>query len=86
VQVVAEFVLAISPSVRGQGIGIASAGLLAAQGIGLLIGGVIAQSSTPAIAIASAGAAATVLGSALALAPRRDRKTSPDVVGEAPLE
>ena len=68
VQVVAEFVELISPSIRAQGIGLASAGLLAAQGIGLLLGGLLAQIGTAPLAITVAGATATLLGSALALA------------------
>ncbi len=75
IQVVAEFVRTISPSIRGQGLGIASAGLLAAQGIGLLAGGVITQIASPATAIVTAGAAATALGSALALTRRAHRTT-----------
>lgn len=74
VQVVTEFVGTIDPSIRGQGISIAAAGLLAAQGVGLLAGGLITQVATPATAVATAGGAATVLGSALALARRRQHK------------
>lgn len=46
VQVVTEFVTAVPPAIRGQAIAIASSGLLGAQGIGLLLGGVIAQLSS----------------------------------------
>jgi len=74
VQVVTEFVGVIAPDIRGQGIGIASAGLLAAQGIGLLAGGVITQVTTPSAAVAAAGGTATLVGSALAFARRRQRK------------
>ncbi len=77
VQVVAEFVQAIHPGIRGQGIAIASAGLLAAQGLGLLAGGVITQAATPAVAVAAAGATASVLGSALALIRRRNQRRLP---------
>jgi len=74
----------IAPSIRGQGISIASAGLLAAQGIGLLAGGVITQLATPALAIAAAGGAAAVLGSALALIRMQNRRsdTPPDERGD----
>jgi len=84
VQVVTEFVGIIAPSIRGQGISIASAGLLAAQGIGLLAGGVITQLATPALAIAAAGGAAAVLGSALALIRMQNRRsdTPPDGRGD----
>ena len=43
VLIVTEFVAIVPPNVRGQAIGLASSGLLAAQGIGLLIGGGIAS-------------------------------------------
>jgi len=81
VQVVAEFVHTISPSIRGQGLGTASAGLLAAQGIGLLAGGAITQISTPTDAIVTAGAAATALGSALALTRRAHQEAAPNPSG-----
>jgi len=77
VQVVAEFVHTISPSIRGQGLGIASAGLLAAQGIGLLAGGAITQITSPTAAIVTAGAAATALGSAPALTRRAHNRATP---------
>jgi len=81
IQVVAEFVRTISPSIRGQGLGIASAGLLAAQGIGLLAGGAITQIASPAAAIVTAGAAATALGSALALTRRAHNGATPAPLG-----
>lgn len=77
VQVVAEFVQLISPTIRAQGIALASAGLLAAQGIGLLLGGVIAQLATAPLAIAVAGGTATLLGCALALTRRRNHENTP---------
>lgn len=86
VQVVAEFVGAISPGIRGQGIGLASAGLLAAQGIGLLAGGAVAQAGSPTIAIAAAGGVATILGSALALARRSDNRATRERHGGVPPE
>jgi MFS family permease len=63
VLVVTEFVAVVPSRVRGQAIGLASAGLLAAQGVGLLVGGLIAAvwAVTPAIAVAG------VVGSALAV-------------------
>ncbi len=73
VQVVTEFVETIAPQVRGQGIAIASAGLLGAQGIGLLAGGLTSQFTAPTTAIAAAGATAVILGSALALIRHRHR-------------
>lgn len=76
VQVVTEFVAAVPPEIRGQGIAIASSGLLGAQGLGLLLGGLIAQLSSASTGVAVAGAAATVLATVLAVRRRestRDR-------------
>jgi MFS family permease len=71
VLVVTEFVAVVPSRVRGQAIGLASAGLLAAQGVGLLIGGLIAAvwAVTPAIAVA--GAVGSALAVPLALSRRR---------------
>jgi len=77
VQVVTEFVETIAPQVRGQGIAIASAGLLGAQGIGLLAGGLISQFAAPTTAIAAAGGAAVIWGSALGLIRYRHRQIRP---------
>ncbi|MGI8760459.1 MAG: MFS transporter [Jatrophihabitantaceae bacterium] len=77
IQVVTEFVQTISPEIRGQGISLASGGLLAAQGLGLVAGGAVAQFSSPGAAIAAAGAVATVLGAGLALARRRAHPQAP---------
>jgi predicted MFS family arabinose efflux permease len=65
VQVVTEFLTAIPEQVRGHGLGLASAGLLAAQGLGLLLGGLTAQLTTPTTAVAIAGAATISLGALL---------------------
>ena len=75
VLIVTEFVAIVPPQVRGQAIGIASSGLLAAQGIGLLIGGALAAvwAVTPAIAIA--GAAGSLLAVPLTIA--RQRRAAP---------
>jgi MFS family permease len=71
VLVVTEFVAVVPSKVRGQAIGLASAGLLAAQGVGLLIGGLIAAvwAVTPAIAVA--GVVGSALAVPLALSRRR---------------
>jgi len=66
VQIVVEYVSAVPNRRRGHAIGVASAGLLAAQGIGLLAGGFLAQAWTVAAAVASAGAAGIVLATVLA--------------------
>jgi len=74
VQVVTEFVSTIAPAFRAQGIAIASAGLLGAQGVGLLAAGLITQFAAPSTAIAAAGATATALGGCLSLIRHRHRK------------
>ena len=77
VQVVTEFVSTIDPAFRAQGIAIASAGLLGAQGVGLLGAGLLTQLAAPSTAIAIAGATAAVVGSWLAVIRRRHRPDQP---------
>lgn len=79
IQVITEFVQTIAPGIRGQGISIASGGLLAAQGIGLVAGGAVAQLASPATAIAAAGGLATILAAGLAYVRHR---AGGDRVGE----
>ena len=67
IQVVTEFVTLVPDQLRGQGIALASAGLLAAQGLGLLGAGLLTTLLTPSLTIAVAGATATALGATLAL-------------------
>jgi predicted MFS family arabinose efflux permease len=69
--VIAEFVATVAPAVRGQAIGLASSSLLAAQGIGLVLGGAIAARGGPGPAIAVAGALGSLAAVGLALARRR---------------
>lgn len=64
VQVITEFVRAVPDQQRGQAIGIASSGLLAVQGFGILLGGIVAGLWGVNVAVASAG----LLGTALAVA------------------
>lgn len=64
VQVITEFVQTVPDEQRGQAIGIASSGLLAVQGFGILLGGVVAGLWGVNGAVASAG----LLGAALAVA------------------
>jgi len=71
VLVVTEFVAIVPSNVRGQAIGLASSGLLAAQGIGLLIGGVLASVWGVAPAIAVVGVAGSVCALPLTLAWRQ---------------
>ena len=64
VLVIAEFVSLVPAGQRGQAIGIGSAGLMAVQGLGLLLGGAVASGTgaAPAIALAGmTGAALSVL-------------------------
>ncbi len=56
----AEFVRVVPSTSRGQAIGLANAGLLAAQGVGLLAGGLLAALWGPATAIAACGSVGTV--------------------------
>lgn len=85
VQVVTEFVASIDDRVRARALGLASAGLLAAQGIGLLLGGALAQITSVSTAVAVAGAAATACAVVLALrrhharGPRRSGSHRSDV-------
>jgi predicted MFS family arabinose efflux permease len=72
VQVMTEFVTAIAPDRRGQAIAVASAGLLAAQGLGLLAGGALAQARTVGEAIAISGAVGAVIAGGLASIRKRD--------------
>ncbi len=75
VQVITEFVRAVPDQQRGQAIGIASSGLLAVQGFGVLLGGIVAGVWGVTGAVASAG----LIGSALAavLSWSWHRATSP---------
>lgn len=66
VLVVGEFVKRVPKAVRGQAIGIAGSGLLAAQGAGLLIGGAVESAWAVAPAIAITGVAGSLLAVPLA--------------------
>lgn len=72
-QIPVEFMQAVPNKARGQAIGIASSGLYAVQGLGLLIGGIVATMWGAAHTIAGAGAVLVVLAGALAAARRRQR-------------
>lgn len=74
--IITEFVSIVPPNVRGQAIGLASSGLLAAQGIGMLFGGVLASVWDVGPAIMLAGAAGSLLAVPLALARRSALVTS----------
>lgn len=81
VQVVTEFVTIVPPDIRGQGIALATAGLLAAQGLGLLAGGALTQISTPTTAVAITGAAAVAAAAALTAARHRAAAAPPPRAG-----
>jgi predicted MFS family arabinose efflux permease len=72
--VIAEFIAIVPTQVRGQAIGLASSSLLAAQGIGLLLGGVTTAWWGPAVVIAVAGAVGSTVAAGLALVIRRERR------------
>jgi len=67
VQLIAEYITAVPDHGRGQALGLASAGLLAVQGIGLLAGGALAQVWAVVPTIAATGAAGLLLSACLAL-------------------
>jgi MFS family permease len=63
----AAFVAAVPPSGRGQAFGLAQSGILASQGIGILIGGALAQVLGPEPVVALAGAAGLSVATMLAM-------------------
>jgi predicted MFS family arabinose efflux permease len=71
VQIITEFVAAVPDRVRGQAIAVASSGLLAAQGIGLFIGGLVAQAWSVPGAIAVAGGLGSLVALGLGVTRRR---------------
>jgi hypothetical protein len=83
VLVIAEFVSTGPAGQRGQAIGIGSAGLMAVQGVGLLVGGAIASLTGAAPAIAIAGAAGTALSIVVTLWGNRVRRSYRQTTSEA---
>ncbi|MDF5754508.1 MFS transporter [Spongiactinospora sp. TRM90649] len=63
----AAFVQSVPAERRGQAFGLVQSGLLAAQGLGILVGGVAAQELGPEPVVALAGAAGLVSAAVLAL-------------------
>jgi predicted MFS family arabinose efflux permease len=61
IQVVTEYVRAVPDNRRAQAVGVAASGLLASQGIGILLGGIVASRFGAASAIGVAGAVAAGL-------------------------
>lgn len=75
VQVAPDYVRAVPDARRAQAIGVAASGLLAAQGIGILLGGFIAAGLGPAPAVAWAGGVAAMLAGWLTVVrSRMDRR------------
>jgi predicted MFS family arabinose efflux permease len=67
VPAIAEYVGAVRNDRRGQAIGLAASGLLAAQGLGVVAAGFVAQHWAVAPAVAVAGATGSVLAAYLAI-------------------
>ncbi|TAM92303.1 MAG: MFS transporter [Jatrophihabitans sp.] len=70
VQAMTDFVRLCPPQLRGQAIAFAASGLLAVQGVGLVLGGAVAQAWSPFGAVALAG----LTGSVMALTWSRGRQ------------
>lgn len=68
VQVAPDYVRAVPEGRRAQAIGVAASGLLASQGIGILLGGFVAAGVGPAAAVAWAGGSAAALAALLTVA------------------
>jgi predicted MFS family arabinose efflux permease len=76
VQVVTEYVRAVPDNRRAQAIGVAASGLLAAQGIGILLGGIVASRFGAAAAVGLAGGVAAGLASWFTVLWARANRTS----------
>lgn len=85
VQVFAEYARAVPDRWRGQALGIAGSGVLAVQGLGVLFGGLVAQSWSPAGAVFVAGAVQFVLALGLARAWRRRMADEVEIDGAGVL-
>jgi MFS family permease len=70
-QTQADFVRATPDAERGRAIGVAASGLVAGQGLAVLVGGMVADLWDPATAVAIAGSVGTVLTAAVAVALHR---------------
>jgi hypothetical protein len=85
VQVITEFVQSVPDQQRGQAIGIASSGLLAVQGCGILLGGIVASVWSVNGAVASAGLLGAALAVVLSWAWHRSSSTTSHQESAAPL-
>jgi MFS family permease len=77
VQVITVFVRTVPDDQRGQAIGIASSGLLAVQGFGILLGGIVASLWNVNGAVASAGLLGVALAALLSWSWRRAASAQP---------
>jgi MFS family permease len=71
----AAFVQAVPDAQRGQAFGVASTALRSSQGIGILLAGLIADQSSPSVALGVMGAAGAVAALAAGTAWRRARRS-----------
>lgn len=78
VQVQSGFVRATPSAVRGRAVGVAASGLIAAQGLAILAGGLIAEHSSPPIALSACGLAGLLLAGGVLLLGRRADHETPD--------
>jgi MFS family permease len=76
-QTQASFVRATPDGGRGRAIGVAASGIIAAQGAAVLLGGLLADATDPATAVAAAGALGAVLSAGGAVAWQRANSTAP---------
>ncbi|WP_378211952.1 MFS transporter [Actinoallomurus acaciae] len=79
----ANFTVTVPNAVRARAIGVASAGLQTAQGLGVLLAGAIAQVSRPSLSVGVCGAAGAVGTAAIVLVLLRPRghPAAPDACG-----
>ncbi|TCK24946.1 MFS transporter [Pseudonocardia endophytica] len=70
VQAQAGFVRATPADVRGTATGVAASGLVAAQGVAILLGGLVAERTSPPVALAACGAGGLLLACGVLLLAR----------------
>lgn len=77
VQAMTEFTLTTPPALRGQAIAFAASGLLAAQGIGLLVGGAVTDFASAPTVVAGAGGVGAVLALLITVLDGRSPREKP---------
>ncbi|GAB3439999.1 MFS transporter [Actinophytocola sediminis] len=75
-QTQADFIRATPDTDRGRAVGVAASGIVAGQGVAVLVGGMLADLWDPATAVAIAGSVGAVLAAAVAVAGHRASVTS----------